>query len=199
MKNDTLLQKLEIAIRTRNIKKYSTDSYNWYRDQARKLSTQISKDKIQNSLIRQQKSTPNPRIGDIVCFGYDAKTKAKLPYWDAFPMIIFVGPAEGGFYGINLHYLSPKYRALFFDRLQNLLTNRRYDSTTRIRVSYDFLMKSSRLKLFAPCFKHYLFSQVKTRVVKIDPSEWEAALYLPIADFRKASNSKVWSDSIINA
>lgn len=195
--NQTLLQKLEASARSRNIEKYSRDSFRWYREKAKTTSLKMSRDKIETTLIRQEKKITNPRVGDLLMYVYDAKHKDTMPYFDAFPLVILVGPAKGGFYGLNLHYLSPQYRALFFDRLLSITNNKRFDETTRFRISYDFLMGSSRYKLFAPCFKHYLFSQVESRIVKVQPSEWESALYLPTANFQKTSNSKVWSKSIL--
>lgn len=35
--------------------------------------------------------------GQMYMFYYDPKHKKTLPYYDRFPLIIMVGPAEGGF------------------------------------------------------------------------------------------------------
>ena len=50
-----------------------------------------------------------------------------------------VEKAKGGFYGLNLHYLPHKQRALFFDRLTDYSTNKKYDLSTRLRLSYNLL------------------------------------------------------------
>ena len=49
--------------------------------------------------------TADSITGSMYMFFYDAKHRDKLPYWDSFPLVIAVGPAEKGFYGLNLHYL----------------------------------------------------------------------------------------------
>jgi hypothetical protein len=41
-------------------------------------------------------------VGSMQMFFYDPKTKETLPYYDTFPLVVVVGPAEGGFYGLNL-------------------------------------------------------------------------------------------------
>ena len=41
----------------------------------------------------------------------------------------------------------------------------------------------------------YLFSQVRSRFALVDKPEWEIATFLPLADFRNSSASKVYSDS----
>ena len=61
--------------------------------------------------------------GDMVMYTYNPKLKDVLPYYDAFPLTIVVGPAKDGFYGINLHYLPPKVRAIFLDKLNLIAFN----------------------------------------------------------------------------
>ena len=46
-----------------------------------------------------------------------------------------------------------------------------------------------------PCVKRYRFDHIMRRVVPIEEEENEIAIFLPLERFRKASKSKVWSDS----
>ena len=71
----------------------------------------------------------------------NAKFKKTLPYYDGFPLIIMLGPAPNGFYGLNLHYLPHSLRAKFLDQLYDTTNNEKYDSTTRFRLTYDILQK----------------------------------------------------------
>jgi hypothetical protein len=86
-------------------------------------------------------------------------------------------------------------RARFLDSLLDTINNKRYDETTRFRVSYDLLNRASKLRAFKPCFKRYLTSHVRSRLARVDAPEWEIATFLPTADFEKASSRKVYSDS----
>ena len=87
----------------------------------------------------RSKLTSRPTIGRMYFFNYDPKLKRELPYYDRFPLIFMIGPAEGGFYGINLHYLAPTLRARLMDALYDTITNQNYDETTRLRISYNIL------------------------------------------------------------
>ena len=87
-----------------------------------------------------------------------------------------MGPAKGGFYGMNLHYLPPIIRAKALDALLN---------------EGDGVPE----KYIRPTIHRYLFSQVRSRFALVDKPEWEIATFLPLADFRKSSVSKVYSDS----
>jgi hypothetical protein len=106
-----------------------------------------------------------------------------------------VDKAPGGFYGLNLHYLPLKQRAIFLDNLSAIANNKRYDETTRLKLSYALLKGASKFKYFAPCFKHYLTSQVDSKIMKVEASEWDIAIFLPTENFAKAKKSKVWKDS----
>ena len=82
------------------------------------------------------------------------------------------------------------------DALYTLRTDSRYNEDTSLKLSYQILKRSARYKLFKPCVKHYLNSHVKSRRIKIDPVEWDMALFMPLQRFQKASSSQVYSKSM---
>jgi hypothetical protein len=55
---------------------------------------------------------------------------------------------------------------------------------------------SSRLKEFRPCLKKYLYSHIKSRILAVEPEEWDVATYLPVHQFKKAQPKEVWKDSL---
>ena len=136
-----------------------------------------------------------PLTGRLFIYFYDPKHKKTLPYYDRFPLTFMVEKAEGGFYGLNLHYLPPKQRAILFDGLTDYTTNKKYNEATRLKLSYDLLKSTSKLKFFKPCFKHYLTEYVRSKIVEIPASEWDSILYLPTEYFAKKNKGAVWTDS----
>ena len=126
---------------------------------------------------------------------YDPKFKETLPYYDRFPLIIMLESAGGGFYGLNLHYLAPKERMMFFANLMDFKNNKKYDDTTRFQLNYSMLKGASKLRAFKPCFKRYLTSQIKSQVAEIQPSEWELAIFLPTDQFVYNTRRTVWKKS----
>jgi hypothetical protein len=193
-----LFQTLELAAFRSGITPRTRQSREWFRQKARQITGIDRQDLMGEEEVQR---TSSEIAGHMYMFFYDPKTKDKLPYYDRFPLVIVVGPAEGGFYGLNLHYLQPIVRAKFLDALLEITNNNRYDDTTKFSLSYKLLKRSSKLRYFAPCFKHYLSSHVKGRFAKISAPEYEIATFLPTADFAKAGQSKVYMDSrkIINA
>jgi hypothetical protein len=150
-----------------------------------------------NALMREEPIQLSNReiVGSMYMFFYDPKGKKELPYYDSFPLVIVIGPADGGFLGLNLHYLPPILRAKFLDSLLDYTNNKKYDETTRFRLSYNLLQRAARMKYFKPCIKHYLNDQVRSRFARVPAPEWEIATFLPTADFQKGNKSKVHSDS----
>jgi hypothetical protein len=164
-------------------------SRDWFLRKIRGM-TNVSSSRILNDDLLQVRN--KPLIGRMFMFVYDPKGKETLPYYDKFPLIIMVGPAKKGFYGLNLHYLPPRQRAVFFDRLLDYTTNKKYNENTRFRLSYDMLSSTAKLRAFAPCFKHYLYDHVSSKTVEVLPPEWEIALFLPTDSFEKELNSSIW-------
>lgn len=138
----------------------------------------------------------NANIGELFMWNYQAKWDKELPYWDAWPMDFIVAVESNYFYAINMHYLPPMLRSQFMDSLYGIVTNDKWDRTTKLKLSYQLLKATSKFKYFKPCFKKYLFSYVRSRFLGIHPISWEIGIFLPTARFQKASNEDVWRDSM---
>jgi len=180
------------GVRQGHIPARTKDAREWFRNKA----TKVGRTRVQpEDMLRENKKVDNVEIGHMYHFKYDPKGKKTLPYWDTFPLIFMVGAAEGGFYGINLHYLPPKLRAKLMDELYNLASNNRFDEKTKLMVSYKILKNASKMKYFKPTFKHYLADHVKSKFIKVDSAEWDIALFLPTSRFKYATTQKVYSDS----
>ena len=144
-------------------------------------------------LIRQGPQRSKRIMGAMMMFTYDPKLKQTLPFYDRFPLCIPVQKAKGGFHGLNLHYLHPNIRAKFLDALYDLKTNDKWDITTKMRMTYQLLKGSSRLRYFKPCFKHYLTQHIQGTFLLVEPADWEIAIFLPTESFKKSSKETVWS------
>jgi len=101
-----------------------------------------------------------------------------------------------GFLGLNFHYLPIKYRVVFLDKLMNFATMGDAGEIMRMRVTYDILTASKRLKLFKPCIKRYLSSYIQSKLLTIQPNEWDIAALLPLQQFKGATAPEVWQDSV---
>jgi hypothetical protein len=150
------------------------------------------------SVINKEANQRNNKfqIGGLYYFYYDPKTKEKLEYYDRFPLVLILDIYPDGFMGLNLHYLPIRYRVAFLDKLLEYASLDGNNDIKRIRVSYDILASSKRYREFKPCLKKYLNNYVQSRILAVQPNEWDIAVFLPIQQFRKASPKEVWQDSI---
>ena len=187
-----LFQKLELEAFRAGINPRTQESRDWFRRRVQRL-TRINRD----ALMREDEinKRASHSYGSMFMYFYDPKHKNKLPYYDRFPLTIPVEPADGGFRGINLHYLPPVLRAKFLDALLNVTNNKKYDDTTKFRLTYRLLKGARNMRYFKPCLKHYLLEHVRSRFAEVPAPEWEIATFLPTAQWTKAAAGRVYQDS----
>ena len=180
------------GVRSGQIPARTQGARDWFRETARKIGRLNER-----SLMRGDESrlVTTPIVGQMYMFSYDPKWKDELPYYDRFPLIFPFRKVPGGFYGINLHYLPPQFRAKLMDGLYDYANNTRYDESTKIKLNYSLLQSVSKLKYFEPCVKMYLDKHVRSRFMYVYPSEWDIALFLPTERFTKASKTQVWAET----
>jgi hypothetical protein len=189
-----LFAKLEYEAFRAGINPRTKEAQDWFRKKAQQMRSVNRGQLLQDDQVKLV-NRQNPLIGSMNMFFYDPKHKDTLPYYDRFPLTIIVGPAEKGFYGLNLHYLPNVLRAKFLDSLLDITNNKKYDESTRFQVSYKMLQSTSKMRYFKPCYKHYLTKHVKSRMARVEAPEWEIAAFLPTADFEKSNKGSIYADS----
>lgn len=192
-----IFKKLEKEALSAGIPMRTREASTWFKNRVRSIQS-INRQELMKEK-RLEKSSESP-IGSMVMFFYDPKTKDTLPFYDKFPLSIILGPMPGGFAGLNLHYLPPALRARLLDDLIDVTNNKRYDTSTKFKVTYQLLNSATKLKYFKPCYKHYLNSHVRSNFAIVQPKDWEIATFLPTASWSKANSNDVWRESrrIIN-
>ena len=190
--NEGLLDKLKTAIKTSTAGAKARAAGDWFREKVKQAgATAKMKAVTPNQLLRRQPDD-NILLGKMFFYKYDPKFAKKLPYWDMYPLVFPFERAPGGFYGLNLHYIPPRDRAVLMDNLNQYASNNKYDKTTRLELSYRLLKRYGRA---VPCVKRYLGDRIVSQTVRIDADEWEIAIFLPVERFQKASKGEVWADS----
>jgi hypothetical protein len=185
-----LTQQLSAA----QMQKMSRESYHWLLKKINELrNPSLIPRTIANERFRQ---TRRLFKGRLYQFFYDPKGKADMPYYDRFPLVLILEKYDDGFLGLNLHYLPIKYRVAFLDKLLNYAILDDEDNPARLRITYDILTASRRFREFRPCIKRYLFSQIRSKILTIEPQEWEVAIFLPTQLFKGAKPQKVWQESV---
>ena len=153
-------------------------SINWYKKKVADLSNRISAAR----LMRDNKLKKAPTFNKLHFFRYDPKLKATLPYYDTFPLVMPIQSAKGGFLGINFHYLPIPLRMKLLETLDRRNFTGNYSKLKNIRE-------------VKPTIKHYLRRQFVSGFLELEEDDYAPAIFMPVAQFRKASASQVWRDS----
>lgn len=143
--------------------------------------------------VEQQTNVVLP--GNMYMYLYDPKYKEELPYYDRFPLVIPFKIDKTHVWGLNLHYLGLKERAILFTAIYDLTNNKKYDQTTKFKLTYEMLNKAAKFKYFKPCVKCYLKSHLRSKPLLIQPEQWDICLFLPLERFHKATRTQVFADS----
>ena len=169
-------------------------SRSWYSQQVLLLSKQgLTPQKMMKADPSTMSATVLP--GRLYMFFYDPKLKKELPYYDRFPLVFPFSKVEGGFLGLNMHYLPYPLRVVLLDRLMVFANNTRMDQTTRLKYSWQMIDGISRYAAASPCVKHYLMDHVRSPFKQVYSKDWATAMLMPVEKFEKASKEKVWIDT----
>ena len=189
---ESFLDSLKSAIKTSSATAKARAAGDWFREKVKQASASVRMRAVTPAQLLKRQEEGSAALGKMLFYKYDPKFAKKLPYWDMYPLVFPFEKAKGGFYGLNLHYIPPRDRAILMDQLNDYTTNNKYDETTRLKITYDLLKGFGRA---VPCVKRYLGTNVRSNTVRINSDEWEIAIFLPVERFQKESSRTVWTDS----
>jgi len=192
---ESYLDKLKDAIKTNSVTAKAKAAGDWFRSIVNRTKGKFSDETPKTILQRSESLVSKSVLGKMYFYSYDPKWKNDLPWYDTFPLVFPIEKYENGFLGLNFHYLAPKHRAILMDQLKMFANNKKYDETTKLKLTYDMLKGFTKIKRARPTVHRYLTSKVKSKFVLVNADEWEVALFLPVERFRKASKKKVWAHS----
>ena len=154
-------------------------SYLWYRNTVRRLALKVDdnperliRDEIQDRMGAEEQEDDNQIrryavSGHMYIFEYKAKTAKKLPFYDQFPLVYVIKATRNEFWGLNLHYMSPKKRAWVVKRLMD-----------------------GRIDAPRNCFHKYITSHVDGFLLDLAAEEWATSILLPIETFVRNNRGK---------
>ena len=179
-------------------------------------------------LLQDKGVQPTTRflIGAMYMFVYEPKGKMTLPYYDKFPLVLYMKKKGANFMGLNIHYLNYVDRFKLLQSLMELYEGVDDDFTNKMKskkrssarmdvgdelyaeshmqerirnLKYDRLKGKEKYELHAPCLKVYHRKNIKSKIVRIDMSDWPLAAHLPVEHFVGAPKQKIFHESRITA
>lgn len=155
----------------------SKESIDWFRETIRKGRSITDIQRVQEGYTRA-KMDP----GTLVTYSYSPKYQKSLEFYDTFPLIVITEVKRDSWFGINLHYLSPKIRG-------DLMIELEYNRKSMTRIAEDI----TNNPVTSQALKRYLPNFVSSKIVQIPKDDWDIAIQLPYEGFVKANRKKVWS------
>jgi hypothetical protein len=126
-------------------------------------------------------------VGNMYFFRYDPKNKLTLPMYDKYPLAIVIDRYNDGFLGLNLHYLTRGQRGHMTRLFNDFYAKKKLFNgvTTGGRSNWDLLqLSTSGLESFSKeCVKRYLYTHIRSQLIRIDKTEYDKAVQLPIDEW----------------
>jgi hypothetical protein len=122
-------------------------------------------------------------IGKMYFYEYDPKHKATLPIYDRYPLVFPIERYKDGFLGLNLHYLGVNERIYILGKLMKFASAKNMTEKSKLKLSYDLLVRTKYINTLSPCVKRYLSGHVRSDFIEITPDEWEKVIQLPVQMF----------------
>lgn len=166
----------------------------WYEQQMILLMKQIQSPWI---VLKGNPSQLTTRLmpGKMYMFVYDPIHKHEIPYFDRFPCCLLYRRSIQGFSGLNFHYLPYQMRVQLLHRLMQYKTNAKMDENTRIKYSWESIKGVSKFAAAVPAFHNYSFAGLRSTFREIRAYDWTTALLLPVEQFVKLADDRIWDKS----
>ena len=133
--------------------------------------------------------------GAMHIFKYDPKYKEELPFYDMWPCALIFSVEGDMARGINFHYLPYEIRGKLYDKL-SLISNQYHNNREQVlRLNWKLLSNVSRFPEVQPAVKSYLYTHLRSRIIKVPVEDWKTAMLLPISSFAKKSQAYVARNS----
>ncbi len=136
-------------------------------------------------------------LGKLYLFEYKAEQAGdeESGTYDRYPMVFFfnmVKNKEGKtlLYGLNMHYLLPKQRAVLYHGLMKLKVSKKWTPNVKLRMQWDMIKKVANHKLMEKAVHAYRVDRLQSRFVEIQPNDWIIAAFLRLERWVQVQDHK---------
>jgi hypothetical protein len=170
-------------------KEYTKDELaKWFEEKATSVKTGGA---ARNKLLdAEERHTDQTRefVGNRYFFRYDPKHKAILPMYDKYPLAIVIDRYNDGFLGLNLHYLTRGQRGKMTTLFNDFYNRKKLFNGiigSGSNSNWDLIQSAtSGLESFSKaCVHRYLYTHIRSQLIRIDKTEYDKAVQLPIDEW----------------
>lgn len=177
--------------------RHSEEAVDWFR-------VRVSKDlRVQARHIIQEQSdyrkltkADRTMIGKLYLYEYEAEEAgdADTGFYDRYPMVFFFNVVKNNagntlLYGINMHYLTPKQRAVLYMGLMKLKTSKKWSPNTKLRLQWNLIKSVANHKLAEKAVHAYRLDRMQSKLVEIPSNDWIIAVFLRLEKWLQAKGT----------
>lgn len=134
-----------------------------------------------------------PKIGNLYLFYYpDPKTKSKLPYFDALPLVLLFTADSKYLQGVNIHVIPYTWRINFIKAIMRTQNRKGRVDYADIRDAWNEAKIPKAMAYLA--WRKYLVSRIKSNMKEFDHTNYLPVTRNVLGDFKKASADFILSD-----
>ncbi|QIW87810.1 DNA end protector during packaging [Agrobacterium phage OLIVR5] len=147
-------------------------------------------------MTKGQRTASDYLPGQIFTFSYHPKHAETLPYYDRFPLILFLDVQKNGnLLALNLHYLNPVIRSRILGKIISTVGSNTMRHDTQMKITYGMVKEIAAYKPLGFAIKSYIPSHVAGKVVRIQPQDWDKAVVFPSQLFVGKSQESIWKEA----
>lgn len=165
----------------------------WFKNEINNINDHRLIAKIGGSLSeRKPLHLSTPPVCEIIYYEYDPlhKNTKSLPFYDKYPLTLIASFAPNHFYGFNLHYLDFQMREKLVGAVYKI-KSKGYSSKQSFQLLYPLLKQLVDSNILNYAYKCYLFEQVVSKFVIVNPEYYKFVVHLPIQKFIGQSQQQV--------
>lgn len=169
---------------------YGDEALNWFRRRISKDLNVKASQIIKSDDFRKQTSN-SMIVGKLMLFEYAAESPgdSETGLYDRYPMcfIYDIQEINGNFvfYGLNVHYLTPRYRGELFKAMMKIKNTKTLNSRTRIHAEWSLIKQVAGNRIASEAVHAYRIDRMKSKFVEIQPQDWIVAVFLQIQRWAK--------------
>lgn len=192
-----------INLNSNNINLFTKEAYDYFRVNVSK-NFNPSRDKFLQSNYRKKLSTQSTQlIGKLYFFKYEAEEAGdrSLNVFDQYPMVFFfnfVRTKEGNglLYGLNIHYLAPRYRQALLEKLLVTKSSNKINDNTRMKITWNIIKSLVNSKIAHKAIHAYRTDRFMSKLVEVPAPDWSIAVFLRLEKFVHLGDNKISHSSV---
>lgn len=145
-------------------------------------------------------------VGRLFYFAYEAvEAGDKLNnVYDQYPMTYFFNTSTSNngdklIHGLNIHYLTPKEKAVLFVKLLTIRNKKGWTNATKLKISWDIIKSISSHNIYEKAVHTYRVDRIQSKLVEIHPEHWEIATFLRLEKWKTLDGKDIKQSDIRKA